>query len=38
MCGQEYNIRDMLPHGSLYSETGEQCVVVAWRNATSFPF
>jgi hypothetical protein len=29
MCGHEYKLRDMFPHGSAYSETGEQCVVVA---------
>jgi len=27
--GHEYNMRDMFPHGSVYSETGEQWVVVA---------
>src|SRR6266496_2103659 len=37
MFGHEYNIRDMFPHGSVYSETGEECVVIACRNATSFP-
>src|SRR6266700_5140997 len=35
--GHEYNMRDMFPQGSVYSETGEQCVVVACRTARSFP-
>src|SRR6266487_2660752 len=35
--GHEYNMRDMFPHGSVYSETGEECVLVACRAATNLP-